>query len=297
MADGYLPDIRDWEEFGHIPQERESRRRDQLEKQVRDIFKLFERDNNSQCDVREVGTMVRALGLNPLEKQLEAMIEEMEEKATTGFIKYKRDPIILTKVKREAFDQIKFDFRDAIHVVGVPDPAPQGYEPPRPKDDPPFPGGSYRIQKGMRLNKVNGKAVVPAGPDGKDGLRKRLADIDRAAKEDQPQDLDLEMEHKLFDTDCGKKRRFYELMMETLLTHTHQGVLMVRDSEERILKAFETLDPERRGYIDSEYLKELMTSRGEKFTNEEVLEMLNAAADPETGYIKYDDYAPILATD
>eukprot|EP01059_Diplonema_ambulator_P035549 TRINITY_DN8395_c0_g2_i1.p1 TRINITY_DN8395_c0_g2~~TRINITY_DN8395_c0_g2_i1.p1 ORF type:complete len:190 (+),score=47.40 TRINITY_DN8395_c0_g2_i1:40-609(+) len=189
-----MASIHEWEEFDYIPPHREKKRRDRLEQEIRNVFKLFERDNNGLCDVREVGTMVRALGLNPREKQLDDMVKEIETNQTTGFVKLQRDP-------------------------------------------------------------------VPAG-----------------GKSDEP-------------------RRFLELMMDILLTHEYQGELMVRDTEETILKAFETLDPEGKGYIDSEYLKELMITRGERFTNEEVLEMLNAAADPETGYIKYDDYAPILACD
>eukprot|EP00755_Sulcionema_specki_P037090 Sspe_Gene.108203::Locus_87362_Transcript_1_1_Confidence_1.000_Length_661::g.108203::m.108203 len=186
--------VGDWEEFRFIPPHREKLRREKLEKKIRDVFKLFERDNNGMCDIREVGTMVRALGLNPRERQLEEMIKEIESEQSTGFVKYKRDP----------------------------------------------------VQPGE--------------------------------KTEEP-------------------RRFFELMMDILTTHEFQGELMIRDSEETILRAFEVLDPEKRGFIDSEYLKELMTSRGEKFTNEEILEMLNAAADPETGYIKYGDYAPILALD
>lgn len=171
----------------------------------------------------------------------------------------------------------------------------------------------------MRIVKVNGKAVRPTLPGTADDPERSVNARLRAAEprgntgvEPGQEVLDLELEHKLFDPEPQEPRRFFELMMETLLTHTFRppahllpqddqekkaGVLMVRDSEDKIMRAFETLDSERRGYIDSEWLKEMMTTRGEKFTNEEVLEMLNAAADPETGYIKYDDYAPILATD
>eukprot|EP01064_Diplonema_japonicum_P009590 TRINITY_DN17062_c0_g1_i1.p1 TRINITY_DN17062_c0_g1~~TRINITY_DN17062_c0_g1_i1.p1 ORF type:complete len:213 (+),score=51.39 TRINITY_DN17062_c0_g1_i1:70-639(+) len=189
-----MASIHEWEEFAFIPPHRETRRREKFETEIKTVFKLFERDNNGLCDVREVGTMVRALGLNPKEKQLDEMIREIETDQSTGFVKFQRDP-------------------------------------------------------------------VPAGE-----------------KSTEP-------------------RRFFELMLDVLLTHEYQGELLIRDTEESILKAFEALDPEGKGYIDSEYLKELMVTRGERFTNEEVLEMLNAAADPETGYIKYDDYAPILACD
>eukprot|EP00754_Rhynchopus_humris_P047389 Rhum_TRINITY_DN6977_c0_g1::Rhum_TRINITY_DN6977_c0_g1_i1::g.21397::m.21397 len=184
----------EWEEFAYVPPAREKKRQARIEVGIRDVFKLFERDNAGQCDVREVGTMVRALGLNPSEAQLEVMVKEMESDQSTGYVKYKRDP-------------------------------------------------------------------VRAGEKG------------------------------------AEPRRFFEVMLDTLLTHEYNGELMVRDSEETILRAFEALDTEQRGHIDSEQLKELMTTRGERFTSEEILEMLNAAADPETGYVKYEDYTPILACD
>eukprot|EP01063_Lacrimia_lanifica_P017987 TRINITY_DN24963_c0_g1_i1.p1 TRINITY_DN24963_c0_g1~~TRINITY_DN24963_c0_g1_i1.p1 ORF type:complete len:191 (+),score=94.83 TRINITY_DN24963_c0_g1_i1:67-639(+) len=183
-----------WEEFTFIPASRETRRREKLEADIKAIFKLFERDGTGLCDIREVGTMVRALGVNPREAQLDQMIQEMESDQSTGYIKYCRDPV-----------------------------------------------------------KNGGKSEEP--------------------------------------------RRFYELMMDLLITHEFNGELLVRDSEEIILKAFETLDPDKKGYIDSDYFKDLMTTRGERFNSDEVLELLNAAADPETGYIKYEDYAPILACD
>ena len=189
-----MAQVHEWEEFSFIPPHREKRRKAKLEEEIKNIFKLFERDKNGLCDVREVGTMVRALGLNPKESQLDKMIREMESDQSTGYVKFKRDPV--------------------------------------------KPGDTVE-----------------------------------------------------------EPRRFFELMLDILLTYEYNGELIIRDSEETILRAFEALDPEKKGYIDSEYLKELMTTRGERFTNEEVLEMLNAAADPETGYIKYDDYSPILACD
>lgn len=302
--------VKDWEEFDQtktfMPPERMNRRSDQLERKIREIFKLFERENNNMVDIREVGTMVRALGLNPTEEQLEIMIKEIEEQSgSTGFVKYRRDPCN-RQVTREQFDQLTLDHRDGIHIVTVPDhPTPSKRE-----------GVSKAgIKPGMRLIKINGKQVKPTLPGGLEDDRSvnaRLRAAEQKGGEPGQEQLELELEHKLFDPENAEPRRFFELMMETLLTHTFKppahllpsdaddkarAQLMVRDSEDKIMRAFETLDSEKRGYIDSEWLKEMMTTRGEVFQNEEILEMLNAAADPETGYIKYDDYAPILATD
>jgi len=173
--------VADLEDFAFIPKSREDLREKQTKDRMLSAFKLFESDRTTGlCDVREIGTIVRSLGLNPTEGQLGKMIESMEDAESSGYIHYDR---------------------------------------------------------------------------------------------------------------------FAAVMGPVLLTWEFQGQIMVRDSEDRILAAFRALDKDRKGYIDSDQLKEMMTTMGEKLNNEEVLEMINAAADPESGNIKYDDYAPILALD
>eukprot|EP00760_Papus_ankaliazontas_P025939 PhM_4_TR2935/c0_g1_i1/m.89727 len=172
--------VDDIEEFNHIPKARLQLRERTIEANMVKSFQLFEREGTGMCDVREVGTIVRSLGLNPTEEQLSRMIEQMEDPESTGFV---------------------------------------------------------------------------------------------------------------------RMERFVVVMKPVLLNLDFQGTLMVRDSEDLILQAFRALDKDGRGYVDSEYLKEVMTTMGEKFSSDEILEMLNAAADPETGNIKFEDYAPILALD
>jgi len=172
--------LSDFDEFAYLAPDREKARRAELRERIRLVFKLFERDNSGTADVREIGTMLRALGLNPSEAQLKQMADAMELEEPLTFVKYEN---------------------------------------------------------------------------------------------------------------------FEKIAMEVLLMQHFAGELLTRDSEEQLLKAFEVLDTEKRGYLDSEYIKELLTTKGEKFNNEEILELLNCAADPETGYIKYDDYATILAYD
>lgn len=170
----------DIEEFNYIPPQREEVKRRNIETKMVDVFRIFERDGNGTCDVREVGTIARTMGLNPSEAEVAKMVEKIEEPESTGFV---------------------------------------------------------------RLSKL------------------RL------------------------------------LLMEILTTNEFEGKIVVRDSEDTIYKAFQLLDRDKRGYIESEYLKELMTTLGEKFSSEEVLELVNAAADPETGHIYYEEYAPVLATE
>eukprot|EP01006_Ploeotia_vitrea_P010870 TRINITY_DN28678_c0_g1_i1.p1 TRINITY_DN28678_c0_g1~~TRINITY_DN28678_c0_g1_i1.p1 ORF type:complete len:212 (-),score=14.24 TRINITY_DN28678_c0_g1_i1:47-682(-) len=183
------------DEMFYFPPEHETMRKAKTLHKIREAFKLFERDNNGTCDVREVGTIVRSLGLNPTELQLRNLLEEIEEDEPTGFIRIEKFeevlmPILLTS--------------------------------------------EYR----PKLRKTDAEGKIEQGAE-----------------------------------------------------------LMVRHAEDVILQAFEMLDTDKKGYLDSEHLKELLTAQGEPFSNEEVIELLNAAADPETGFIKYDDYVASLAHD
>ncbi|XP_034536096.1 dynein regulatory complex protein 8 [Notolabrus celidotus] len=51
--------------------------------------------------------------------------------------------------------------------------------------------------------------------------------------------------------------------------------------EDRVLQAFENLDKEKKGYLDSEELTNYLTQEGEIFNQREMEEMLVAFADPE----------------
>ena len=70
-----------------------------------------------------------------------------------------------------------------------------------------------------------------------------------------------------------------------------------RDSEEKIMRAFRAFDPEGKGYIDGEYLKNLLMTRGDSFRPKEAQEMLAVAVDEGTGHIYYEDFAKLLAED
>ena len=54
---------------------------------------------------------------------------------------------------------------------------------------------------------------------------------------------------------------------------------------------------DKKGYLEAEELQRLMTTYGEKFSSEEVKEMLTAAVDVEMGRVYYEDYAELLASD
>ena len=172
--------VADIELFDYIPPEREAFHRQRCEKQLDEIMVVFERDRSGFIDVREFGTVVRAMGINPTENDLIEMIESIEEPESTGHLQ------------------------------------------------------SAKVR---------------------------------------------------------------ELVLKLDLTKSFKTKIFARDSEATIVKAFEALDKDKKGYISSEYLKEVMTTIGERFNADEIVEMINATADPETGNIYYEEFASLLATE
>ena len=69
----------------------------------------------------------------------------------------------------------------------------------------------------------------------------------------------------------------------------------VRDTEDRILRAFRAFDTDEKGYIEADTFKTIMTARGDAFRQEEAEVMLSACV--ENGRIYYEDFARMLAED
>ncbi|KAI8822568.1 uncharacterized protein EV422DRAFT_403996 [Fimicolochytrium jonesii] len=59
-------------------------------KKIKKAFDTFDQAENQMCDVREVGTIIRSLGLFPSEEQLRGYIAEMEDEEKTGYISFER---------------------------------------------------------------------------------------------------------------------------------------------------------------------------------------------------------------
>lgn len=173
-----IPTVLDLELFDYIPKSRTLQKREKFESQLSELFRVFERDEGTRCDVRDVGTIVRGMGLNPSEAMVLQIIEDVEGQESVGTVP-------LSKLK--------------------------------------------------------------------------------------------------------------EVIIDILMTNEYKGILMVRDDEDTILQAFKALDLDGKGYIESEHLKQAMTSMGEKFSEEEIVEMISAAADPETGHIYYNEFAAFMA--
>eukprot|EP00320_Phaeocystis_rex_P020233 CAMPEP_0119072190 /NCGR_PEP_ID=MMETSP1178-20130426/58205_1 /TAXON_ID=33656 /ORGANISM="unid sp, Strain CCMP2000" /LENGTH=162 /DNA_ID=CAMNT_0007054177 /DNA_START=27 /DNA_END=515 /DNA_ORIENTATION=- len=153
---------------GYGDGDRKAARKLEVQKLVKEAFSLFDKDSKGTCDVREIGTIVRHLGICPTEIELRDMITEIEEEEPTGFIRFEK----------------------------------------------------------------------------------------------------------------------FERMMSRILLENQYP----RDSEDKLLRAFRTLDPDNKGYIEAVKLRNLLTTHGERFSQEEIDDFLTYASDAESGLMHYEDY-------
>ncbi|XP_036309474.1 dynein regulatory complex protein 8 isoform X2 [Pipistrellus kuhlii] len=86
--------------------------------------------------------------------------------------------------------------------------------------------------------------------------------------------------------------KFLPVMTNILLERRYRPI-----PEEVLLRAFEVLDPTKRGYLSKEELVKYMTEEGEPFSQEEMEEMLSAAIGPESNFIHYRDYITMMVID
>ena len=61
----------------------------------------FDTQENKQVDVRELGTVIRSLGLCPTEAEVNEIIAETEDETATGYVRLDRLLPVMTKVLLE----------------------------------------------------------------------------------------------------------------------------------------------------------------------------------------------------
>lgn len=62
----------------------------EVRQKIHDAFRVFDHENNSTVDVREIGTIIRSLGFCPSEAELQDVLRDMEDPQQMGYIQYDR---------------------------------------------------------------------------------------------------------------------------------------------------------------------------------------------------------------
>ncbi|XP_011497600.1 PREDICTED: EF-hand calcium-binding domain-containing protein 2-like [Ceratosolen solmsi marchali] len=101
------------------------------------------------------------------------------------------------------------------------------------------------------------------------------------------QEIQVEVED--VENNCVPQDRFVEYMCKAIGEQKYKPT-----DPEDLLKAFQVLDPENRGYILRNELEKAVTEVGEPFTVQEVNEMMSIACDSQTNRINYENYINLL---
>ncbi|BFZ12097.1 hypothetical protein BsWGS_15136 [Bradybaena similaris] len=86
--------------------------------------------------------------------------------------------------------------------------------------------------------------------------------------------------------------KFLPMMTKVLVERRYKA-----STEDELVKAFQVLDIDGKGYLTAEELTKYMTEEGEPFTQEELEEMLSAAVDPDKKTILYKDYSSVMSVE
>lgn len=70
----------------------------EIQRKITSVFDLFDQSNKRAIDVREVGSIVRALDLYPTEAEVEEIIRNVEESSGKGIVKLERFVPYVTKI-------------------------------------------------------------------------------------------------------------------------------------------------------------------------------------------------------
>ncbi|XP_022435117.1 dynein regulatory complex protein 8 isoform X1 [Monodon monoceros] len=144
-------------------------------------------------------------------------------------------------------------------------------------------------------------ALSPATAPQQDGGRQRqgrrreigtiIRSLGCCPSEGELHDLIAEVEEEE-PTGYIRFEKFLPVMTEVLLERRYRPI-----PEDTLHRAFEVLDPAKRGFLSKEELIKYMTEEGEPFSQEEMEEMLSAAIDPESNSIHYKDYITMMVID
>ena len=111
---------------GYGDQDGAAKKKAEVFKSIKEGFALFDRDGAGKCDVREIGTIVRHLGICPTEIELRDLITECEEEEPTGFIRFERFERMMSRVLLE--NQYPRDSEEKLlHAFRILDPDQKGY--------------------------------------------------------------------------------------------------------------------------------------------------------------------------
>lgn len=82
----------------------------------REIFELFDRDKNGHISRQELGHVLRALDMDPTQKELDDAVKELD-KDGNGVIEFHDFKAYMQKMKRQTYDERKNEMMRAFQLI------------------------------------------------------------------------------------------------------------------------------------------------------------------------------------
>ncbi|XP_056021983.1 calmodulin-alpha-like [Ostrea edulis] len=271
----------------------------EIRKDFKETFNLFDKDGDGTISTNELAMVMRSLGQNPSDAELEKMLKGVDEDGN-GSIDFEEFVLMMAdKLERSNTED---EIREAFKLFD--------------KDD----NGYISVSELKNILTETGEKITP----------EEANELIKAIDKDGDGKIDYEEAKPVFnefdndgdgyidaselgtalkrmglnpslqkiqsmigevDKDGNKKIDFEEFLKFAKKTH--------RDPEEikcSLTEAFKTLDTNGDGFITREELKSVMTKMGERLSEEEAEEMIRKADQNEDGKINYEEYVAVMST-
>nr|XP_022330789.1 calmodulin-like [Crassostrea virginica] len=265
--------------------------------EFREAFSLFDKDGDETITTKELGTVMRSLGQNPTESELQEMIQEVDVDGN-GTIDF--DEFLQMMAKKMKDTDSEEELKSAFKVFD--------------RDNTGFiTGPNLRVvmtNLGEKLTDEEVEEMIREADADGDGLinyqeyreafnlfdkdgdgsitTSELGVVMRSLGQ-EPTVRELENMIKEIDEDGNGAIDFDEFLHMMAKKHAE-----CYDPEEELKEAFQVFDKDGNGYISKEELHQVMNNLGEKLTDEEIADMIKEADADGDGQVNYREFVSMM---
>ncbi|XP_028058570.1 putative calmodulin-3 [Camellia sinensis] len=224
--------------------------------EFKEAFSLFDKDGDGCITTKELGTVMRSLGQNPTEAELQDMINEVDAdgNGTIDFPEFLN--LMARKMKdTDSEEELKETMADQLTDDQI-----------------------SEFKEAFSLFDKDGDGCITT---------KELGTVMRSLGQN-PTEAELQDMINEVDADGNGTIDFPEFL--NLMARKMKDT----DSEEELKEAFRVFDKDQNGFISAAELRHVMTNLGEKLTDEEVDEMIREADVDGDGQINYEEFVKVM---